>query len=323
MDARSFWVEEPGRGAIRTAPLPEPANDEVLVEAIASGVSRGTESLVFRGRVPASERTTMRCPFQEGEFPGPVKYGYASVGVVREGPAELLGRRVFCLHPHADRWVVPASAVVPLPDTLPSRRAVLAANVETAVNALWDAGPRVGDRVTVIGAGVVGVAVAMLVASIPGVDLEVVEADAAKHPVLASLGLRVLAPEVARGDRDLVVHASGSAAGLARAIDIAGTEALVLELSWFGEGEVPVPLGGAFHHRRLTIRASQVGLVAASRRARRTHRDRLSLALDLLARDARFDALLTSHAPLAELPHRMPALAAGVPGLFCHVVTHP
>lgn len=322
MKARSFWVAAPGRGEVREEELRPPREGELLVRAVASGVSRGTERLVFEGRVPASERSSMRCPFQVGDFGEAVKYGYAMVGEVLEGPPELVGRHVFCLHPHQDHFVVPREAVLPLPAALPPRRAVLAANVETAVNALWDAAVRIGDRVTIIGAGVVGAACATLARAIPGVDLEVVDVDATKVGPLGVLGLPLVAPGAARRDRDVVLHASGTPAGLALALEIAGFEALVVELSWYGDAEVPVPLGQGFHSRRLTLQSSQVGHVATARRARRERRDRLALALDLLAAEPTYDALLTGSCALDALPSVMLELARGRPGLFCHVVTY-
>jgi threonine dehydrogenase-like Zn-dependent dehydrogenase len=252
--ARAFWTVAPGRGEIRAAPLRTPRADEVLVQALCSGISRGTESLVFAGRVPASQYSAMRCPFQEGEFPAPVKYGYASVGRVVSGPPSLQGRRVFCLHPHQDRYVVPADAVTPLPDAVPDARGVLAANMETAVNALWDAAPRLGDRVAVIGAGVVGCIAAALAARIPGVRVELIDVDPRRASVASKLGCAFASPAQATGDADLVIHASGSAAGLATALGLAGFEATVLEMSWYGDRAVPAPFGEAFHSRRLTLR---------------------------------------------------------------------
>jgi threonine dehydrogenase-like Zn-dependent dehydrogenase len=319
--ARALWIERPGVASLRTEPLRPPGPGEVLVAALASGVSRGTESLVFHGQVPESERERMRAPFQEGEFPGPVKYGYASVGRVEQGPSELLGRRVFCLYPHQDRYVVPAASVLSVPDAVPDSRAVLAANMETAVNAMWDAGVRVGDRVAVVGGGVVGLLCAHLAARIPGVRLEVVDIDPRRAAACAALGLALVAPGQAQGDADLVLHCSGSAAGAVTALELAGFEATVLELSWFGTREVPLPLGGRFHSGRLTLRASQVGSVAASRRARRTYRQRLALALDLLA-DERLDALVTDSGPFEALPGRMAEITQAGAGVLCHVVRY-
>ncbi len=321
LHARAFWSVAPGRGEIRAAPLRAPGAGEVLVRTLRSGISRGTESLVFAGRVPASQSTAMRCPFQEGEFPGPVKYGYASVGCVESGPAELLGRRVFCLHPHQDRYVVPAAAVTALPDAVPDARGVLAANMETAVNGLWDAAPRLGDRIAVVGAGVVGCLAAALAARMPGVRVELVDTDPRRAALAARLGCAFAAPAQAAGNADLVIHASGSADGLATALGLAGFEATVLELSWYGDRAVAAPLGEAFHARRLTLRSSQVGAVATAQRARWSHRRRLALALDLLA-DPMFDALLGGDSPFEDLPATLARLTRAADGALCHVVTY-
>lgn len=320
-ESRALWIERPGLASLRTQPLRAPGPGEVLVRALASGVSRGTESLVFHGEVPESEYERMRAPFQEGDFPGPVKYGYASVGRVEAGPPDLVGTRVFCLHPHQDRYVVGAEHVTPLPDAVPDARAVLAANMETAVNAMWDAGVRVGDRVAVVGGGVVGLLCAHLAVRIPGVRLQVVDIDPRRSAVASALGLTLVAPADAAGDADLVLHCSGSPAGTRTALGLAGFEATVLELSWFGTRDVPLPLGGRFHSGRLTLRASQVGTIARSRRARRTYRQRMALALELLA-DERLDAMLTHGAPFEELPARMPDITDPAAGVLCFVVSY-
>jgi 2-desacetyl-2-hydroxyethyl bacteriochlorophyllide A dehydrogenase len=323
--ARAFWVTGPGRGEIRAAALAPPAAGEVRVRAIASAISRGTESLVFEGRVPASEYLRMRCPFQEGDFPAPVKYGYASVGMVEAlgpgAPGTLENARVFCLFPHQDRYVVPASAVLPVPTAVPDRRAVLAANMETAVNALWDAGPRVGDRIAVVGAGVVGALIAALAARLPGTGVEIVDVDPRRAALATALGCKFALPGTATGEADVVFHASGSSAGIATALALAGFEADVLELSWYGDRAVTLPLGEAFHARRLQLRSSQVGSVATARRARRTHRQRLALALDLLT-DPVLDRLITGECSLDALPETMARLAAAPDGALCQVVQY-
>lgn len=320
--AHAFWVTAPGRGAIRSETLPEPGHDAVRVRALYSAVSRGSESLVFAGRVPESEYARMRAPFQAGDFPAPVKYGYASVGVVEAGKPELVGRTVFCLHPHQDRYVVPADAVVPLPNGVPAGRAVLAANMETAVNALWDGAPRVGDRIAVVGGGTVGLLCAALAARMPGTRVDLVDPDPAKRAVAGNLGAHGVAPDTAPGDADLVVHASGRAEGLRTAIARAGFESTVLELSWYGTGDVPVPLGGAFHSRRLTLVSSQVGSVSPARRPRWPHARRLALAVALLD-DPAYDALITGESAFAELPAAMAALRETPGGTICHRVRYP
>ena len=319
--ARAFWLSSPGVGEIRPATLPVPGPYDVVVRALFSGVSRGTETLVFRGGVPQSQFGLMRAPFQEGDFPAPVKYGYLSVGEVEHGPAELLGRTVFCLYPHQTRYVVPASAVTPVPDDVPAARAVLAGTVETAVNALWDAGPLVGDRIAVVGGGMVGAAVAAVLARFPGARVELVDVDPGRAKVAAALGVGFALPEEAAGECDLVVHASATEAGLARSLELLGDEGEVVELSWYGDRPVRVPLGEAFHSRRLTIRSTQVGAVARARRARRTYADRMALAMTLLA-DPVFDALVTDECRFADLPERLARLAAGEPSALCVRVTY-
>jgi threonine dehydrogenase-like Zn-dependent dehydrogenase len=279
-DAKAFWLSAPGLGEIRPARLPEPGAGDVVVRTLRSGVSRGTETLAFRGAVPP------RAPFQEGEFPGPVKYGYLNVGAVESGPAELRGRTVFCLYPHQTAYVVPAGAVTVVPEDVPPARAVLAGTVETAVNALWDAPPLVGDRVAVVGAGMVGCCVARLLARFPGVAVTLVDVDEGRAGIAATLG--------------------------------AGT---VLDLSWYGDAEVRLALGGAFHERRLAVRASQVGTISPARSGRRTTGDRLALALELL-RDEAFGAIVTGESRFEELPGVMERLAAGSLPALCHTITY-
>lgn len=300
--------------------LPEPGPADVVVRTLHSGISRGTETLVLTGRVPASQADRMRAPFQEGAFPAPVKYGYLNVGVVEHGPAALRGRTVFCLYPHQTRYVVPATAVTVVPDGVPPGRAVLAGTVETAVNAVWDAAPLLGDRVTVVGGGMVGACVATLLARFPGVRVELVDVDAGRAAVAAALGVGFAAPADAAGDRDLVVHASATDAGLATALRLLADDGEVLELSWYGDRSVTLPLGEDFHSRRLAIRASQVGAVARARRGRRTHADRMALALELLA-DPAFDALVTREVAFADLPAELPRIA-GEPSALCVRVTY-
>lgn len=320
-DTRAFWLAAPGRGEIRRASLAAPGDGELLIRSLASGISRGTEALVFQGRVPPSQYETMRCPFQDGAFPAPLKYGYASVGIVEAGAAALLGRRVFCLYPHQDRYIVPEASVIPVPDAVPSERAVLAANMETAVNALWDAGPRLGDRIAIIGAGTVGCLVASLAARLPASQVELIDIDPRRSLLAAALGCRFARPEDASGDCDLVIHASGSEAGLATALRLAGFEATVLELSWYGDKPVAAPLGEAFHSRRIRLQSSQVGEVAPARRARRSRRDRLALALALLA-DPVYDRMISGECRFEDLPEAMARLAAEPQGALCQLVRY-
>jgi threonine dehydrogenase-like Zn-dependent dehydrogenase len=319
--ASAFWLNSPGAGEIREVTLPAPSEGEVLVRALYSGVSRGTETLVFRGGVPESQHAAMRAPFQEGDFPAPVKYGYLSVGEVEEGPADLVGRTVFCLYPHQTRYVVPATAVTPVPENVPAERAILAGTVETAVNAAWDAAPLVGDRIAVVGGGMIGCSVAALLARFPGVRIQLVDADPARANVAKALGVDFALPRDALGECDLVVHASATEQGLARSLELLTPEGTVLELSWYGDRKVSLPLGEAFHSRRLVIRSSQVGTVSPARRSSRTYADRLALALELLA-DPALDALITGESAFEELPQVMPRLTSGEIPALCHRVRY-
>ncbi len=318
---RAFWFSGDGEGELRSVTLPPVGDGEVLVRTLCSGVSRGTETLVFRGEVPVSQREAMRAPFQEGEFPGPVKYGYLNVGIVEHGPADLLGQIVFCLYPHQTRYVVPASAVTPVPRGVPPERAILAGTVETAVNAVWDAAPKLGDRIAVVGAGMVGSSVAKLLAGFPATRVQLIDVDPKRFEIAEALGVDFSTPEDAKGDCDLVVHASASEAGLARSLELLAPEGEVIELSWYGDQSVTVPLGEHFHSRRLSIRSSQVGMVSPARRNSRSYRDRLMLALEILA-DPAFDVLVTGECRFHDMPEVLPRLSTNEPGTLCLRVTY-
>jgi hypothetical protein len=321
-EAEALWYVGPRRAEIRSVALAALEPGEVRVRALYGAISRGTESLVFAGRVPASEFERMRGPFMVGAFPYPVKYGYATVGRIEAGPAELLDRLVFTLHPHQNLFHLPAEGVALLPDGAPAARATLSANMETALNALWDARPSPADRIAVVGAGVVGSLVAWLCGQLPAADVTLIDIDLSRAALAHALGVQFAAPAAARGDCDLVVHASGTAAGLSTALGLAGEEATVLDLSWYGAGDVAAPLGEAFHSRRLRLVSSQVGRVAPSHRPRWTHRRRLAAAVDLLA-DSRLDALLAPAIPFHELPGRLPQILAPQSGALCQLIAYP
>jgi len=323
--ARQFWIRAPGHGEIVHAALAPRQKDEVRVRTLYSAISRGTEALVFKGEVPSSQYEAMRAPFQEGQFPGPVKYGYASVGEVEEAPAhvpnDLAGRLVFCLFPHQDLYCVPASRVTPVPDDLPAGRAVLAANMETAVNVLWDARPLVGDRIVVIGAGVVGLLVAWLCGKIPGAAVTVVDINPAREVIAQELGLSFRTEAPPHANADLVIHASGQAEGLASALATAGIEATIVEASWYGTRPVVLPLGEDFHSRRLTLRSSQVGRLPPDRASRWNPQRRMTLALDLL-RDPQLDTLISAESAFEDLPDVLARLSHDPAGALCHRIRY-
>jgi threonine dehydrogenase-like Zn-dependent dehydrogenase len=312
MKSRAYWAIAPGRGEIRTRDL-VPARGHVLIHALASGVSRGTESLVFAGRVPSSQFQTMRAPLMEGSFPFPVKYGYSLVG------KDADGQRVFVLHPHQDVLLAPAAMCIAVPDAVPTPRAVLAANMETALNVLWDAAPLAGERMLVIGAGVLGLLVASLLARIPAASVTVVDIDPSRATLARTFGCSFVSPDQAPRDQELIVHASASEAGLRLALDCAAFEARIVEASWYGDATPSLPLGENFHSRRLRLISSQVGALATPMRDRRSHSERLATALELLG-DPAYDALLDGPTQFEDMPEAMPRILA--PGRLCHVITY-
>ncbi|MEM9726469.1 MAG: zinc-binding alcohol dehydrogenase [Pseudomonadota bacterium] len=305
----------PGQIAIEPSPPPDaPGPHEARVRTLYSAFSRGTERLVLGGRVPRSEHQRMRAPRQRGAFPFPVVYGYAAVGEVEEGPPDWIGRRVFALHPHERAFTAPLSALTPLPERADPRRATLAANMETALNGLWDGGVGPGDRVAVVGGGVLGMLVAGVASGVPGVECVIVDPQPGRASAAAALGVAHRADwadpaEAASAafEADLVAHTSATEAGLRAALALAGAEATVLELSWYGDQAPAAPLGAAFHSRRLRLISSQVGAVASSRRARWSHGRRLAKAVELLS-DSRYDALVTDEIAFEDAPVKAPTL---------------
>ncbi len=320
--ADALWYVGRERAEIRAERLGPARPGEVELHALYGAISRGTERLIHSGRVPPSEYERMRAPFMAGAFPFPVKYGYATVGRIVSGPSEMIGRIGFALHPHQTVFRVPADHVTLLPDDVPPRRAVLAANMETALNAVWDAAPGPADRVAVVGAGVVGSLVAWMAGKLPGAEVTLIDIDPRRAPLAAALGVGFAVPEAAAGECDLVVHASASSAGLATALRLAGDEALVVELSWYGSGDVAVPLGEAFHGRRLRLISSQVGQVAPSRRSRWSHRRRLAAAVAMLNEPA-LDALIAPAVDFHDLPARLPDILGPPGGVLCQLVRYP
>ncbi len=321
VQAEALWTVGPACAALRAAELSPPSANEVQVRALASGISRGTESLVFHGRVPASEWERMRCPFQEGDFPFPVKYGYAMVGAVEAGPPALVGRRVFSLHPHQSLFNIPAQAAIPVPDAIPTPRAALAPQMETALNALWDAAPEAGARIAVVGGGVIGLLAAYLCARLAEAKVTLIDVNPARAALAKAMGLRFALPDAALGGCDLVFHASATGAGLTLALSLAAFEGTVIELSWYGDKAVAVDLGGPFHSQRLTLKASQVGAVAPSHRKDWDYRRRLMEAL-ALCDDPRLDALVERSTPFAAIAGQMDDILAD-PDTLCHLITYP
>jgi hypothetical protein len=317
--AAALWYSGPGQAELRDEAIAPPTADQIRVKALYGAISRGTEALVFNGHVPQSEFDRMRAPFMAGRFPFPVKYGYATVGQVESGA--LQGNIIFALHPHQTLFNLPAGAAVEIPQTVPPQRAVLAANMETALNAVWDAAPGPCDRIAVVGAGVVGSLVAWLCGHVPGAEVTLVDINPARAELAGAFGVGFAEPANAKGECDLVVHASGSPEGLRTAIELAGDEATVLEMSWYGDRAVSAMLGGSFHSRRLRLVSSQVGKVATSHRPRWTPGRRLAAAVALLG-DPRLDALLAPAVKFRDLGRRLPKILSTQSGTLCQLIDY-
>jgi threonine dehydrogenase-like Zn-dependent dehydrogenase len=320
--ARALWYARRGVVELRTARLPPPSTGEACVRTLFSGISRGTERLVFEGSIGQTEWERMRAPHQEGAFPFPVKYGYCATGVVEDGPADMVGRQVFCLHPHQDFFNVPIATLTPIPGHVPLRRATLAANMETALNAVWDSGAGPGDRIVVVGAGVVGLLVAGLCAQLPGAAVTALDTDDSRRTVVEALGAGFARPEHAPADADIVFHASATGAGLNTAIACAGLEATVVELSWYGNKPVEAELGGPFHSRRLRLVSSQVGHVSPGRRPRWDFGRRMDATLRLLT-DPALDALVEEEIDFEEAPQHLPRVLAPDAHGLAPVIRYP
>ncbi len=322
LTSTALWAVAKGQLALRTESLRARADNDVLVRALYSGVSRGTERLVLTGAIPESEHERMRCPLQDGSFPFPVKYGYCLVGQVLDGPSDMVGTNVFCLHPHQDLALVPSGMAVPIPPELAPHRAVLAANMETALNINWDSGIAPGDRVLIVGAGVVGLLTASLAAAIPGTDVFITDIDASKAGIADAMGAMFCTPGHTPDGFDICINTSGSAAGLRLALAKAGLEARVVEASWYGTDQVPLPLGEAFHSQRLSLISSQVGRIPPARQPRWTHRRRLEKAMQLLTCQAGYDSLLTHSVPFANAAADLPTLICDTADALCIAIDY-
>ncbi len=315
MTARALWCVAPNKAEIR----PAGTGDGVLVQTLYSGISRGTEGLVLRGQVPKSEHDRMRGPGMEGTFDFPVKYGYCSVGRVMEGALE--GELVFALFPHQTRYRLPPENLTVLPAGLPTARAVLAANMETALNIFWDSGASAGDRIAVIGAGVVGLLTGTLLARLPGAEVTLVDINPQRSQLAADLGIRCVLPDAAPKDCDVVIHTSATAKGLSCALSMAGMNATVVEASWYGTQPVQVDLGAAFHSQRLRLISSQVGHLPADRTPRWSYARRMRKALTLLRDDDRLDMLISGETDFEDLPTQYATILAA-PDTLCHRIRY-
>ncbi len=319
---QALWYAAADRIELRTAEVPPPKPGHVVIKTRYSGISRGTERLVYQGHVPHSEHQRMRCPYQEGEFPHPVKYGYALTGEIVDGPPKKIGQRVFVLHPHQQLASVEAAHIHVIPDAVPLRRATLSANMETAVNVMWDAAPAPGERILVIGGGVLGLLIAGLAAQAGENEVTLVDKDPARASVAQTLGATFALPDTAPNEQHLIIHTSATEAGLKQALTHAAPDGRIIEASWFGDKQVTLPLGEAFHSRRLRIISSQVGAIPPSHRDQWTFAKRMQKALAHLE-DAKFDALITGEINFTEAPAALPKVLANDSSGLMTVLRYP
>jgi 2-desacetyl-2-hydroxyethyl bacteriochlorophyllide A dehydrogenase len=306
--AAAVWFPRARVVELRTETLPEPGPDEVRVRAVLSAISQGTEMLVYRGEVDAG--LALDLPTLAGGYGFPLKYGYASVGravaVGRDVRAVSEGDLVFALHPHQDEYVLSESLVRHLPDRTTPEQGVFVANLETAINVVLDAKPRLGEVVAVFGQGVVGLLITQLLRR-SGARVVAVEPSALRRSFAERCGAELaITPQdgtvlrrLTRGrGADLAIDASGSPSALQEAIDSVALEGTVVVCSWYGEKPVPLDLGGLFHRRRVRLVSSQVGRIDPSLAPRWDRERRLELATSLLGELVLAD-LITHRIPFA------------------------
>ena len=295
--ARALWHTSASQSQIKEVELS--ANPACVVKSLYSLISTGTERLVSRGQVPHALYASMKVPYMEGEFSFPVKYGYSLVGEVQEGPEEILGKKVHLLHPHQDYCRVQASELTVLPGEVPPLRATLASNLETALNSIWDSGVSVGDRVLVVGFGIIGSLTARLLQSIAGVEVWVYDLDAQRSELASASGFHIV--DRMLYDFDIAFHCSSSSKGLQSCIDHIGFEGKVMEMSWYGEQAVELQLGGSFHQQRKQIISSQVSSIPSNHRARWDFNRRKAVVMELLKNPA-YDQHLGEQVPFDKVP---------------------
>ncbi|MEM9671559.1 MAG: zinc-binding alcohol dehydrogenase [Bacteroidota bacterium] len=307
-DTTALWHLSERESSIRSQSLPPLKTDECLIESLFSLVSSGTETLVANGQVPAELQDSMQVPYMEGSFGFPLKYGYSLVGKVIEGSENLVDRYVHLLHPHQQHCVVKETDVTVIPEGIPPQRAVLASNLETALNAVWDSHLSAGDRVLVVGMGLIGSLVALLASQFPATQIRVAETDPTRQSLAREQGFSLYDPSDT--PFDVAFHSSGSSTGLQTAIDAVGYEGQVIELSWYGTRSAEVKLGGSFHQQRKQIISSQVSQLPAHRQARWDYRRRKQTVLDLLQDDG-WDDFLTATVDFTDVPALFDQLRLG------------
>ncbi|WP_298982402.1 zinc-dependent alcohol dehydrogenase [Caldilinea sp.] len=308
MVRRSVIFTAPGKVVVRAEPIPQPQPGELLVQTLVSAISAGTELLFLRGEVPANMEVDSAIPALNGAVRYPLRYGYACVGRVIEAGEEQdrgwLGCTVFAFHPHASHFVASTAQILPVPDDLTPHRAALLPNMETAVNLVMDGQPGIGERVAVIGLGVVGLLTIALLARFPLERLLAVDPLPQRRGLATALGAHAaLAPEelTERSGYDLVYEVSGSPIALNTALALTGFAGRIVIGSWYGVKQAPLDLGGAFHRSRIRLLASQVSTIDPRWSGRWNKKRRIDLAWAML-RAVEIERLITHRLPVEEAP---------------------
>jgi len=290
MKSRTLVFAGPGQIVIEEQQAGTPRGDQLLVQTQFSGISAGTELLIYRGEAPPEMQADGNLPALAGTLAFPLHYGYSAVGEVialgPEAPSELLGRLVFAFHPHASHFLVAAAAVTPLPDDLPAEAALFLPNMETAINFLHDGAPLAGERVVVFGQGVVGLLTTALLSRIPLGSLITADPDPMRRATSRDFGAaQSLSPSELQGltqQADLTYELTGDPQALNQAISVTGFEGRVVLGSWYGTKQASLNLGGRFHRSRIRLLSSQVSTIASTLTGRWDKRRRLEFALQMV-----------------------------------------
>lgn len=304
MQSKSLWFKNQFHAVMETEMLPVlPPNkkkNSCLIKTLFTAISPGTEYLVYSGGVPKKLYVEMRCPYMGGDFSFPIKYGYSLVGQVLDGPTSLKGKLIHTLHPHQDYARISAEDVYVIPDGISPQRATLASNMETALNAIWDSGVNIGDKVLIVGFGIIGSLIARILSFIPQVEVDVLDVQPAKITLIEQLGFSIYKEEKEK-KYDLAFHTSGSGPGLQTSINNVGLEGKIIETSWYGDKEVNLCLGETFHSQRKLIISSQVSHLPACKSARWDYKRRKEVVFQLLLHPE-FDAHITHTIAFHNLP---------------------
>jgi 2-desacetyl-2-hydroxyethyl bacteriochlorophyllide A dehydrogenase len=301
---RSLYFTAPHTIDVREEPLPALAAGQVLAQTLCSAISPGTEMLVYRGQVPTEMAVDETIAALGGQFRFPLKYGYSAVGRVLElGPgvdSAWQGRTVFAFNPHESHVIADIAQLFPLPDDVDAETALFLPNMETAVNFLLDGAPLIGERVAVLGQGVVGLLTTALLARCPLANLTTFDHYPLRRETSLALGAHVsLSPESSPAlQADLTYELSGSPAALDAAIALTGFDGRIVVGSWYGQKRAALDLGGRFHRSRIRLISSQVSTLTPALSGRWDKARRLQVAWAML-RAVRPGRLITHRVPLA------------------------